>query len=213
MDFGKKLKNLRLKKEATQEQVANYLNVSAQAVSKWENNASYPDVTLLPEISVYFGVSIDELFDMTEDARLERIDNMLCTKDHITKEEFDSANDYLKSRLIDDNKEGKTLGLLADLYNHKADEYRKIAEYYAKEALLAEPENKDHHVSLREAQQGSTQDWDFANHSKRIAYYQDFIQKNPTYPRGYLWLLDELFADHRINDARQVLKTDRKSVV
>lgn len=66
MNFGKKIKSLRLKKAVTQEQLAKYLNISAQSVSKWENEISLPDLTLLPDISVFFGVIIDELFDITE---------------------------------------------------------------------------------------------------------------------------------------------------
>ncbi|MBQ8896642.1 MAG: helix-turn-helix transcriptional regulator [Clostridia bacterium] len=42
------------------------LSVSPQAVSKWERNISYPDITLLPHIARYFGVRIDTLFDFLE---------------------------------------------------------------------------------------------------------------------------------------------------
>lgn len=46
----------------TQEQLAERLGVSAQAVSKWENGQSYPDISLLPQIAKIFTCSIDELF-------------------------------------------------------------------------------------------------------------------------------------------------------
>lgn len=46
----------------TQEQLAGRLNVSTQAVSKWEQKISSPDIMLLPEIAELFGISIDELF-------------------------------------------------------------------------------------------------------------------------------------------------------
>ena len=45
MNIGNQIKNLRLEKKVTQEELAEYLGVSAQAVSKWETNASTPDIT------------------------------------------------------------------------------------------------------------------------------------------------------------------------
>ena len=62
MNIGTNIKQLRQQKNLTQEQVAEALGVSYQAVSKWENNANTPDITLLPEIANLFGISIDALF-------------------------------------------------------------------------------------------------------------------------------------------------------
>ena len=56
-----KLKEMRSKKNISQEKLAQYLNVSFQAVSKWENGNSYPDITLLPDIARFFGITVDEL--------------------------------------------------------------------------------------------------------------------------------------------------------
>ena len=61
IDIGSKIKALRLTKSMTQEQLAKALHVSAQAVSKWENNSSLPDIQLLPALSVALGTSIDSL--------------------------------------------------------------------------------------------------------------------------------------------------------
>ena len=52
IDIGSKIKTLRLSKSMTQEQLAKALHVSAQAVSKWENGSSLPDIQLLPALSV-----------------------------------------------------------------------------------------------------------------------------------------------------------------
>lgn len=59
--IGNKIKMLRKKKGLTQEQLAENIGVSFQAVSKWENNIALPDITLVPLIAHYFGVSTDEL--------------------------------------------------------------------------------------------------------------------------------------------------------
>ena len=61
--LGEKIKTLRKQKNISQEIFANYLGVSFQAVSKWENGNTMPDVTMIPAIASFFGVSTDELFD------------------------------------------------------------------------------------------------------------------------------------------------------
>lgn len=61
ISFGKKISEQRKIKGLTQEQVSEKLNVSPQAVSKWENDISFPDITLLRDISNLLDISIDEL--------------------------------------------------------------------------------------------------------------------------------------------------------
>ena len=61
--LGEKIKTLRKQKNISQEVLASYLGVSFQAVSKWENGSTMPDVILIPAIASFFGVSTDELFD------------------------------------------------------------------------------------------------------------------------------------------------------
>lgn len=61
MNLGNSISEKRKSKGLTQEELAAKLGVSPQAVSKWENNISCPDISLLPEISKIFGVSVDEL--------------------------------------------------------------------------------------------------------------------------------------------------------
>ena len=59
--LGRHIARLRLTKTATQERLAKELNVSPQAVSKWENDINYPDISLLPDLARFLGVSVDEL--------------------------------------------------------------------------------------------------------------------------------------------------------
>lgn len=205
MNFGKKIKELRLKKTVTQEQLAAHLNISPQAVSKWENNLTLPDIQLLPELSVYFGITIDELFEMTNEKHLQRIENMVNTKRILDKTDFEYAQNFLQSKLAQKESMSRCLTLLSALYNTKADEYSSLAEYYAREALELEPENKENHINLLQAQRGTSSDWYLSSHSKRIRYYQHFVADHPAYPRGYLWLMDELIADHRCDEAEETL--------
>lgn len=64
LKIGEKIKELRKAQNVTQEKLADYLNVSAQAVSKWENGLTLPDITLLPKLADFFGVSADELLNV-----------------------------------------------------------------------------------------------------------------------------------------------------
>lgn len=66
LNIGKRIKELRNRRDITQEKLANYLNISCQAVSKWENGTAYPDITLLPPIANFFGVSTDELLGISQ---------------------------------------------------------------------------------------------------------------------------------------------------
>ena len=59
--LGRRIARLRLAKTATQERLAKELKVSPQAVSKWENDINYPDISLLPDLARFLGVSVDEL--------------------------------------------------------------------------------------------------------------------------------------------------------
>jgi DNA-binding XRE family transcriptional regulator len=64
--FGRRLQQLRKEKGMTQEELANRLGVTGQAVSKWENGQSYPDITSIPTISTVLGTEIDFLFGKRE---------------------------------------------------------------------------------------------------------------------------------------------------
>lgn len=60
--FGKRLSALRKERGLTQDSVAEQLRVSPQAVSKWENDSSCPDISLLPQIAKLYDTTIDCLF-------------------------------------------------------------------------------------------------------------------------------------------------------
>ena len=77
MYLHENIKRLRKEKEITQETLADFLNVSFQSVSKWERNESYPDITLVPSIANYFGVTIDELMGNEKIINEEKIQKYL----------------------------------------------------------------------------------------------------------------------------------------
>ena len=59
--IGNRISKFRKEKRMTQEDLANTMGVSSQAVSKWENDASCPDISLLPRLARVLGVTTDEL--------------------------------------------------------------------------------------------------------------------------------------------------------
>lgn len=77
--FSDNFKSMRKQRGLTQEQIAETLGVSCQAVSKWETNSSYPDISLLPIIADYFGVSVDYLIGHDTSKQVEEI-NTVCVQ-------------------------------------------------------------------------------------------------------------------------------------
>ena len=77
MNIGQKIKELRQENNLTQEELAEQLGVSPQAISRWENSTTYPDITLLPIIANMFDVTIDYLLDMDSYKMKEELKNII----------------------------------------------------------------------------------------------------------------------------------------
>lgn len=206
IDLGARIKTLRLSNSMTQEQLAQKLGVSAQAVSKWESGTNMPDILMLPTLSVIFGVTIDELFAMTDDFQLERIDNMLLNVRFLTDDEFRQTERYLKDCQKKSEYNAQATLMLAMLYNKRADEYHALAKPLAREALHMMPDRKDAHVVVFEAEHGAFQDWNVINHRELIDFYKTLLEEHPDDVSNYFWLLDLLIADRRTVEAREYVE-------
>lgn len=77
INIGTNIKQLRQSKGITQEQLAEAVNVSCPAVSKWERGETLPDITLLQPLAFYFGVSLDELMGYDKEKVNEEIENVI----------------------------------------------------------------------------------------------------------------------------------------
>ncbi len=210
LNIGTKIKGLRLAASMTQEQLAQRLGVSAQAVSKWESGTNMPDIQLLPELSVIFGVSIDSLFDMTDEKHMERIENMIDGVRFLSQEEFGNAESFLKECQGKAEMEGEGKLLLAELYNKRANEYHEMAAPLARRALELIPGRKAAHNAIFDAENGPYSDWNFTNHHSLIDFYKDVTKKHPEDIRNYFWLLDLLIADGRTAEARDYIEKMKK---
>ena len=77
MNIGETIKKLRRQKDMTQEQLADYLNISPQAVSRWEINSTLPDITLIPALANIFDVTSDMLLGIDITAKEKRVQEIL----------------------------------------------------------------------------------------------------------------------------------------
>ncbi len=71
--ISQRLRELRHKKGNTQEELADFLSISTAAVSKWERNETYPDLTLIPRIASFYDVTVDDLLGVDEVRKKERL--------------------------------------------------------------------------------------------------------------------------------------------
>lgn len=205
-NMGRQIRAARLRSNLTQEKLAETLGVTAQAVSKWENGVGYPDIALLPELSAALGVTLDELFETTMQTHLRRIERMMENEPVLSREDFDYAERCLKEGCLDTATRGECLSLLAQLHNHVASHHHSMAEDYAKQALAVDPEKKSNHSALNIASEGWVPDWCCMNHREMIDYYKDFVRAHADYAPGYLWLMDNLIPDGRLDEAREALE-------
>ena len=89
--FGQRLSRLRKEKELTQSDLASRLNVTAQAVSKWENDQATPDIDIL--------INLSELFEITLDELLGRQKQVVTYQEKPAKKDIDKM--FFRIRIID----------------------------------------------------------------------------------------------------------------
>lgn len=205
MEIGNQIRQLRLRRGITQEEMASHFGITAQAVSKWERGTASPDIGMLPGISAYFGVTIDELFALSDDTRMERIQNMIWDVRYLNGADVENARQFLLEKARREPENGRPHELLADLENHLAKEHHDRAAEYAMEALRRDPSLREAHSELAEAMGGICGDWNVDNHHALIRFYKGYIADHPECRNAYLWLMDQLLDAERLEEARHYL--------
>ena len=203
MEIGNQIKSLRLRRGITQEAMAQHFGITPQAISKWERGAAAPDIEMLPAISAYFGVTIDELFSLSDDTRMERIQNMLWDVRFLPQTDVDASKEFLLRKAQQEPQNGRPYELLADLENHLALEHQEYAAEYAKEALRRDPNLRNAHGELISAMHGCMEDWNQTSHYRLIDYYERYIQEHPDCKNAYLNIMDQLISDYRLDEAEK----------
>ena len=92
LPIGETIKRLRRERDLTQEEMAAHLGVSFQSISKWERGDGYPDITMLPALANYFGISVDELLGTSEIEKRERYDEINRTWAENNKQKRNAEN-------------------------------------------------------------------------------------------------------------------------
>lgn len=207
MNIGKKIKQLRFKLGLTQGALADRIGVSAQAVSKWETETTMPDISLLPSISEVLGVTIDELFDLSSEQKMNRIENVIDREDELPAEIFVEYCRFLEAEMMNKNQD-RAVSLLANLYHHRIESDSKRVSKLSRESIMKNPGKKDCQWLLCKAEGAVVWDWNMGNHAKIIDFYKDVIagdRADPKTPMPYFYLIDNLIADHRIKEAQYYL--------
>ena len=201
MNIGSQIKTMRLQRGVTQDAVAKHLGVTAQAVSKWENGTAAPDISLLPELSAYFGVSIDELFALSDETRMTRIQNMLYDVRFIAPATVEGEMLFLQEKAKREPHSSQALELLANLELHLAARHNDRAAEYALAALSRSPNSARGHTALAHALGGQHVDPRNNLHNELISHYKACIDRHPEATNAYVWLISQLIADGRLTEA------------
>ncbi|MCL2517204.1 MAG: helix-turn-helix domain-containing protein [Oscillospiraceae bacterium] len=122
LDIGGNLRRLRNKRDITQEELANYIGVSFQAVSKWERGEGYPDITFILPLASYFGVSTDELLGMKSEKEEKEINEIMERANLFVKDIhfFTDENRHLFSERIN---------ILAEGYKKFPNNFKLMVQY------------------------------------------------------------------------------------
>ena len=207
ISIGKTIKKLRAEKGVTQEELAKYLNITFQSVSKWETEAATPDTMLLPQIAIFFGVSIDDLFSVGDINHFERVDKILEINpetEELSESSFLYAKRYLIGFLEEDPENIEAWRRLIDLYKKLIDNYTEIAARYAEKAINIDPDNRGFHFQysrLRGVQ------WDYEPVSWRLFrfYNERFIDKHPDNIHALKNLHDAYVQTNKYTEASEIL--------
>jgi len=107
MTLGTRLKQVRVEKGFSQADVAEFLNISRQSISRWETDKAYPDIDNLVELNKYYEVSIDEL--LTETKHLQHEINEKTEQMNKNIQEIENKQRKLNQLLSSDNDESWVL--------------------------------------------------------------------------------------------------------
>jgi len=213
INIGKTIKKLRTEKNVTQEELAKHLNITFQSVSKWETEVATPDTALLPEIAVFFGVSIDDLFSVADINHFERVDEILADEENMSESSFLYVKRYLTGLLTEDAKNTEALKRLIRLFEMRMDRFNLIAASYTEQAIHTAPDNRELHHKL-----ARLRGIEFSNEPvswRMFRFYDEFIQKNPNNQAAIINLHRAYAQSNKYKEAEEMLCkiTDEKTRV
>ena len=133
INIGENIRSLRKTKDVTQEELAEYLGISFQSISKWERGEGFPDITMLPDLADFFNTSVDELLGA------DRISGGYFNDVYKRAHDYELAGDY-----------GKAVELLRDTLK-KAPRQYEIMSKLARILLLSDSESEEGKILAKKA--------------------------------------------------------------
>lgn len=201
MSIGQKIKQLRLDKQITQEELANYLGIAYQSVSKWETSITMPDITLLPSIALFFNITIDELFSMNYTEELNHINHKLWHEGDKSYEAvvyYDGKlNNIIKNTKSNDEKSEAYHTLIE--FNHSfGSQYIRKAVSYNIQAINEMPFDKKLHDRLILM-------LNMSDKSRLVKYYEEFTKSHFEWDQGYYYLIRALLNESKFDEAKMYI--------
>ena len=199
LKLGATIKKLRTERGITQEELANRIGVSFQAVSKWETNTTTPDIVIIPQLALFFGVSIDSLFAINKDDYMERISNMIRDEHTISHDNFVWAERYLKGVICDEPQNNDARTLLVELYEHRENRDTLNAGRLCEEGLLLDPSNIALHGKLIRIRQKRSET------DRLINFYESLSDKVPKNDKVKEKLIEIYITAGRYDEAKKLI--------
>ncbi len=207
INLGNKIKKLRTECSVTQENLAEYLGISFQAVSKWETGTTMPDITMLPRLAAFFGVRIDELFSIDHDDEFERIDNML-QREAMTDQNYAYAKRILDSILKENPDDVEAIKRYAKIYLSKTNSDLLKAGSLLEKAMELTPMDEEIFSLYRAVRGGS----DYKYHSDNdwfIRVCEPYAQKYPQNSQLYRMLIEAMIGKKYYDRAEHLLEASK----
>ena len=204
INLGRIIKQLRADQSVTQEELAEYLGISFQAVSKWETGTTLPDITLLPKLAAFFGVRIDELFSVSHDDELERIDNML-KRETMTDQNFSYAKRVLDGILRENPGDTEAIKRYAKIYLSKCNTDMLSAGKMLERAMTISPLDEEIFALYRSVRGGS----EYKYHSDNdwfIRVCEPYAHKFPGNTNLYRMLIEAMVSKKYFDRAEALLE-------
>ena len=141
------------------------------------------------------------------DLEYERIEKAIENGNPLSNEAFMHSEAFLLEEIRKNPQNHRALSMLGDLYHFEACGLNDKAIHYAMEALRIKPDNKFDLNTLNNASNGYINDWNISCHYKLIERLRSLVRNEPhNSNRTKLFLLDNLIADGRLEEADNILK-------
>lgn len=191
--FSNNLRKLRLKKNLTQEQMAELLSVSAQSVSRWECGTTLPDVLLLPEIARAFDVTVDDLFKEDIVAYKNYAQRLLAVYEASGKsEDFIRAELEFQKLLQGGAFTAEDLRGFGVLYQYMMNNCKKQAEYYY-DKVIAEYKEQDAECYYRTCRQKIGMWAEIGKNAENISAQKEALEQDDSNPEQWSLLMAAYF--------------------